>query len=1047
MQDEGPGLTFTYFYPSGNMIPLTLSIEGLYSYQEPQQIDFRHLGEAALFGIFGATGSGKSSILEAISFALYGRTERLHAREPGGGMAYHMMNLKSDRLRIAFEFMGGRGESERYRFSVENKRHGKTFEQTQNFKRSAYKWEAGAWIPIEQTAEEVVGLSYDHFKRTIIIPQGKFEEFIQLGAKDRSQMLQEIFGLEKYDLSEQVRSLSNKNRIELETQRSLWQQYASVDAALLAGERLAIVQLQTARQAQEADLKRQQREREHLEQLQTLSERLRVLEAQQAQLLAAQPAWQVRQQRLQRYQQAMELFSVLLTNHKQQSDLLQDTGNRIGEKQQVQQQVKDELAKGQHRLKVAEELFHQRDALLQQARELAQIIDLKASAETLAAMFVRVENGQKQIATKTRQIEVAEREADTLEAQIEDLRKQLPDMSQLVAVQTWFGEQARIRERIATETAQIDQLRGEIEQGKEDKLALADQVGIDLRPYDLPLHKLIDRVEAKLHEMHAERQRLDAAIDELKLRHQLHAMAGSLEAGLPCPLCGSTSHPAPIQPASDDAAMRRAETERMRAEATLEQIRIVLPKLQLLLDQARKLGTKHKQAAKQLQQWQQEEDLHRARFVWPGFDPTDRQGVEKSFAAAQQRNAQIATQSQREQALRDTIRKQRQEVGQWRPTLDQLSNEYSTLLGKFEQGCASLQHVRYEDYADKSRVDVQAAIQQLKDDHTSRVILYDMLAKENEERRSRLDTLRGEIDLLEKQHQRITGELAHLRQRIDEKLTRSPFDNIDAVRAALELALDSDAEKEAIRDYERQLTETGTSLRDLRAQIGDRRFDPEAYQALRAAIARDEAQLAHITQQIGGKQAEIERMEKDLAHKQRIETDIARLELRSDNLKTLERLFRGNGFVNYISTAYLENLCAAANERFLRLSNNSLSLEIDEENNFHVRDLLNGGHRRSVKTLSGGQTFQAALCLALALSDQVQQQVQARQNFFFLDEGFGSQDKQSLQVIFQTLKALRHENRIVGLISHVEELQQEIDTHLYVRLDPERGSLVRGSWE
>ncbi|MGI9543593.1 MAG: SbcC/MukB-like Walker B domain-containing protein, partial [Cyclobacteriaceae bacterium] len=98
-------------------------------------------------------------------------------------------------------------------------------------------------------------------------------------------------------------------------------------------------------------------------------------------------------------------------------------------------------------------------------------------------------------------------------------------------------------------------------------------------------------------------------------------------------------------------------------------------------------------------------------------------------------------------------------------------------------------------------------------------------------------------------------------------------------------------------------------------------------------------------------------------------------------------------------------------------------------------------------TLSGGQTFQAALCLALALAENVKSLNQSEQSFFFLDEGFGSLDKASLSVVFETLKALRKENRIVGLISHVEELQQEVDIYLQVNHNKERGSLVSYSWE
>ena len=94
------------------MVPLYLTIEGLYSYREKQEIDFSRLTQAQLFGIFGSTGSGKSSILEAISYALYGQSERLNQRDNRG---YNMMNLKSNRLFIDFEFLV---HEDKYKFTV-----------------------------------------------------------------------------------------------------------------------------------------------------------------------------------------------------------------------------------------------------------------------------------------------------------------------------------------------------------------------------------------------------------------------------------------------------------------------------------------------------------------------------------------------------------------------------------------------------------------------------------------------------------------------------------------------------------------------------------------------------------------------------------------------------------------------------------------------------------------------------------------------------------------------------------------------------------------
>ena len=194
------------------MIPIQLKIEGLYSYQERQKIDFTKLTEAGLFGIFGSVGSGKSSILEAITFALYGETERLNARDK---RAYNMMNLKSNRSYIEFDFMNF--ENKKFRATREFKRNSKNFEDVKSPNVIFYEWKNENWIPLERpNAEEIIGLSYANFKRTIIIPQGQFKEFIELGATERTNMMKEIFDLYRFDLQQNVFTLNVRNRSDLD---------------------------------------------------------------------------------------------------------------------------------------------------------------------------------------------------------------------------------------------------------------------------------------------------------------------------------------------------------------------------------------------------------------------------------------------------------------------------------------------------------------------------------------------------------------------------------------------------------------------------------------------------------------------------------------------------------------------------------------------------------------------------------------------------------------------------------------------------------------
>jgi exonuclease SbcC len=113
---------------------------------------------------------------------------------------------------------------------------------------------------------------------------------------------------------------------------------------------------------------------------------------------------------------------------------------------------------------------------------------------------------------------------------------------------------------------------------------------------------------------------------------------------------------------------------------------------------------------------------------------------------------------------------------------------------------------------------------------------------------------------------------------------------------------------------------------------------------------------------------------------------------------------------------------------------------VNDKGDFEIIDYLNDGASRSVKTLSGGQSFQASLCLALALAESVQSAYQQEKNFFFIDEGFGTQDEESTNMVYETLQSLVKENRIVGIISHVGELQERIPKSVLVQKDESLGS-------
>jgi exonuclease SbcC len=305
-----------------------------------------------------------------------------------------------------------------------------------------------------------------------------------------------------------------------------------------------------------------------------------------------------------------------------------------------------------------------------------------------------------------------------------------------------------------------------------------------------------------------------------------------------------------------------------------------------------------------------------------------------------------------------------------------------------------------------------------------------------------INKLNGVLETNLKELKQEESALEALENRLKEQLGQSKFTSLEEVTRLLSAPFDPATERQNLERYREQILRNLSTLEQLQREIAERTYDPAAHEKLIAVISQLKEEIHQKTQEKGKMAEKLKNMQQDLESLTKLKQELEGLNARGENITTLKSLFKASGFVNYISSVYLQNLCNAANERFFQLTRQRLSLEITDDNNFQVRDYLNGGKVRSVKTLSGGQTFQASLSLALALADNIQQVTESKQNFFFLDEGFGSLDKESLNIVFDTLKSLRKENRIVGVISHVEEMQQEIDAHLTVENHPERGSLI-----
>ncbi|WP_430973628.1 AAA family ATPase [Sunxiuqinia rutila] len=1025
------------------MIPVQLTLQGLYSYQEKQTIDFTKLTAANLFGIFGSVGSGKSSILEAITFAIYGKTDRLNLS--GDNRNYNMMNLKSDELLIDFVFETGKAQTA-YRAVVKGRRNSKNFEDVKKLDRLAYEQKGKEWVSIEPSVlERAVGLSYDNFKRTIIIPQGRFQEFLQLGNKDRTQMMKELFSLERFELYYKVTALESKNNARKQHLEGQLQQLGAIDPEQVKQYEQQLEQLKKEMAVRVASLSKLQKEEAGWKQLQEITRKMAATETVLKQLQAQEPEFQKLEKRIANYEQCVVQFRHLLES-------LQQSTQRIAQKtvqiKQDAEKLKQEEAAIEKLEKALAELkprYEKRDELKQQANELGYLLKIKMLEKTIEAEQARYEKGVTIGKQTIEQIEQLKINREKLEAAIKNGKTKLPDLTALAHAKAWHTEQQSMA-------------RQQLELEKEMRRYQEEEKSIQLKfqtcyqqPVFADLPEQADQVEAvkylreKIEAIKKQLQTLEKTAGDLRLKAQLKAFADGLQEGTPCPLCGSAHHPEIYNAESSHEHQQQLEKEKREQEHRIEQINDQITHLNELDSQLKFNQRQGKEWLAKKEDIQAKIKEHQALFRWEKYKTAE--DVEKAFGESEQIQHIIKKQEEELEQLVKKLEKMSHDKERFQAELEKIKRALAVAEAELKTYQGQLQLVDSQAYVLKTSDEISKEQQELLQKHAQLQKQFETYSNALTEGRKLKDTLAGALTA----NRKVLGQEQEINQQLNAQLQaqleQSDFQALDDVRQILAQPMDLETEKQKLLDFKEKRTLTKSLLTQLEKELGERRYDAEVHQKLLDEIKSAGQWIDQKNQELGKVSELLQKLKKDLENQAALLKEMNALELRAENIRTMKSLFKGSGFVNYISSVYLQNLCHAANDRFFQLTRQKLSLEITPENNFQVRDFMNGGKVRSVKTLSGGQTFQAALSLALALADNIQKITESNQNFFFLDEGFGSLDKESLSVVFDTLKSLRKENRVVGVISHVEEMQQEIDVHLRIDNQEERGSLIHASWK
>jgi exonuclease SbcC len=1025
------------------MIPKRLTLQGIYSYQQEQTIDFSTLTQAGLFGIFGSVGSGKSTILEAVSFALFGQSERLNARD---NRNYNMMNLKSNELKIDFEFTSG---NETYRFMVQGQRNSKKFEDVKKLDRTAYHLKNGEWESIpEDSAEEITGLNYNNFHRTIIIPQGKFQEFLQLGSKERTDMLRELFNLNKFELFGRVADMQRNNEFHLVELTTKLESLGTIDPEEIKG-------LETKLKSTSTELKQTnengfilQKQIKAEEGVREIQNKLNETKTRQTKLLKEKEQIDRLEKELKEY----ETYSRIFRSPLERADRLTTDRHNIEKEQKTE---KEELQKLRERLKKLNEIFEKtrqqwssRDKWLREAEEFEKMSAVRELESGIAKEQERRKKGTGMVQENIVVLEKLKEQLKNNKEQLNEKKKQLPDLKILSDVRDWFSQfkqltknQKETQDQLKENTKAEKEIYTQISKIAEARKATPEEPAANL------IKALLASTSSEKSQLVENKKKLDTDWHDLQVQQQLQKYAHELTDGKPCPLCGSEHHPNILEADDLSEKLSKIGKERQKSDEHHKLLTDTETKLLRLSDRIETISKDRKKYEDNLEALTAQIKQHHKKFQWTqfSFDKEDQvteafkkhEVISNEIKKLETGQEKILSKSETAEKNKESYRKILEEIER---SIVEKKSRIETLYGQFNE-------LKPDNLTALTNDELIQKASTLKKQYSEINERYQQEEKKVAETSKKLDTLSGRIEARAKQLAEIEKEWQAVEEKINTLLEEKGNPDRETVVKIVFKSFDTDGVRKQIDKHKQELSNISTSIRQYETELDGRTFDEKKYGELTNQYEQLNKRIEELNRAWGEANNKINRMKKDQEKAKEIKKQHNKVLERAENLKMMKNLFKGGAFVNYISTVYLQELVRSANDRFYRLTRQHLSLELASDNSFQVRDFMNEGHLRSVKTLSGGQTFQASLSLALSLADSIQKHTSASGNFFFLDEGFGTLDRESLSIVFDTLKSLRHENRTVGVISHVEEMQQEIGAFLKIDNDEEKGSLVKACWE
>ena len=1056
------------------MKPICLTMQAFCSYGEKTVIDFSRGGD--FFLISGDTGSGKSSIFDALMFALYGEISAVSSgREKELASQFADNGVTPPYVDLVFEVQQKTYRVHRTpKYNRPSKRKGanpQSMTETAELYLPDKTMFNGKLAETNARIQELVGLTADQFRKVVMIAQGEFMNFLRADSNAKTELLRDLLKTDLYRrLIDKIKDDANSKAAARSTLAAKYE----VHAARIWTDGLTAEDAEMIGQLKDEVMNRKAISPESVDRLvDALSDVCGKLKQQENELTKVREAAQQRRdeqmKQLEKAKQLAMRFDELalaeqvLTECAAQAEdigrkrqligqirsawVLHDRYENVSRARKSLTDAQKELERQEERLPSCCEAAESARARKRQADEQrtnAAAAQAKVMQQTKAALdlFARAKTAEADVQKAKRQAEDAEKRLKSAQAEIEKLHQQKEAWEK--REQELQGAEVEVQ-RCNQQRKRLEALQNQFRELKGNSR--------EISRYGAAAEKLMAQYRQASGEYDAAKAQYDAYRTAF-LNAQAGLLASELKDGEPCPVCGSREHPSPCRLTQDDRKLTREALAQYRTE------------METRAKRQEELASSSRSAQDVLtekRQKQQENETRLLQELCQELPETDAQSAAEAEIVLRewenQLTAATAAAQEKQRALLDVREKLNGAKGM-QQTLEirleearKADSTSSTERAKAENTLASLHadiarsgYASGED-ANKAQAVVKDALKSAEEEANLQNLRHQAAEKEKTACETRIRQLKEDMPRLSEEASTLDSKYWQLlaEQAMSEADWQSLTHTYDAQQ--------SDVFQAEISRFENRQSGAAAQRDTARKAIGtsekpDMKQLKSAYEEANHALT-DAASALESVSTVRQNNAAV------LGDLQVEQAKFAKVSAAAATSAHLSSLMSGNesgsrmNLETYVQRRYMETILQNANRRFRSMSGDQFELRLlDLEKagigtnkglNLEVYSIVTG-KTRTIGTLSGGESFMAALSLALGMADQIQAATAAiHLDVMFIDEGFGSLDDRARNEAVNVLKQMAGDKRQIGIISHVTELKDEIENQLIVR-KTDRGS-------